>query len=195
MPRVLFAGDVHLRPGAPDVGRRFLGFLRGLPGRADRLVLLGDIFDYWIGPKHLDSADYREALDALREVTAAGLPVDFIHGNRDYFVEERFARRTGVRVAGAELRLELGGRAVHCAHGDFIYNRNPKYTAYRRIMSFRGVRAAWLAVPAAVGKSLARGFKKVSRRTTPSHSWGSGDLDAGARPERPATPRGRRGTT
>jgi len=87
-----------------------------------------------------------------------------------------------VRVAGAEVSFRLGGRNVLCAHGDFIYNRNPKYSAYRRLMRFGPVRDAYLAMPAAVGKTLARGFRKVSRRTTPAYSWTRGDLLEGARP-------------
>src|SRR6185503_12789330 len=97
--------------------------------------------------------------------TKSGLEILFLHGNRDYFVEGAFERATGVRVAGSEISFKLGGREVLCAHGDFIYNRNTKYTAYRRLMRFGAVRAAVLSIPAAVGKSLARGFRGVSRRT------------------------------
>ncbi|HEU4334074.1 MAG TPA: hypothetical protein VFT32_06215, partial [Candidatus Eisenbacteria bacterium] len=106
----------------------------------------------------------------------------FIHGNRDYFVEEAFERATGVRVAGAEASFRLGGRDVFCAHGDFIYNRNPKYAAYRRLMKFGAVRTAVLSIPASVGKSLARGFRGVSRKTTPAYRWRREDLLAGAGP-------------
>ncbi len=180
--RTLFAGDIHLRPGDSAAAKRFFSFVEGRRGRLDRLVLLGDFFDYWIGPRHLKGGDYREAIDGLRRLTRAGLEVFFIHGNRDYFVEEAFERATGVRVAGSEISFKLGGREVLCAHGDFIYNRNTKYTAYRRLMRFGAVRAAVLSIPAAVGKSLARGFRGVSRRTTPTHKWTRQDLLDGAAP-------------
>jgi len=130
----------------------------------------------------LKGGDYREALEGLRRLTRTGLEVLFLHGNRDYFVEASFERATGVRVAGSEISFRLGGREVLCAHGDFIYNRNTKYTAYRRLMKFGAVRAAVLAIPSAVGKSLARGFRGVSRRTTPAYLWSRQDLLDGARP-------------
>jgi len=87
-----------------------------------------------------------------------------------------------VRVAGAEATFKMGGREVLCAHGDFIYNRNPKYAAYRRLMKFGAVRTAVLSIPASVGKSLARGFRGVSRKTTPAYRWTREDLLAGAGP-------------
>ena len=101
MSRTLFAGDIHLRPGDAAAARRFFAYVEGRP--LDRLVLLGDFFDYWIGPKHLEGTDYREAIDGLRRLTRGGLEVLFIHGNRDYFVEGAFERATGVRVAGSEV--------------------------------------------------------------------------------------------
>jgi len=181
-PRTLFAGDIHLRPGDSAAARRFFSFVEGRRAALDRLVLLGDFFDYWIGPKHLEGEDYRAALDGLRRLTKSGLEVLFLHGNRDYFTEGAFERATGVRVAGSEISFRLGGRSVLCAHGDFIYNRNPKYSAYRRLMRFSALRAAVLALPAGVGKKMARGFRGVSRRTTPAYRWSKESLLAGAAP-------------
>ncbi|MBI2931044.1 MAG: UDP-2,3-diacylglucosamine diphosphatase [Planctomycetes bacterium] len=183
MPRFLFVGDVHLRPGDAAFNAPFLRFLETQRERGlDALIIVGDLFDYWIGPKHLEGDDYREALEALRGLTRAGVRIEFLHGNRDYFVEERFARATGVRVAGRDLRISLGGREVWCTHGDFVYNRNPKYAAYRAVMRFKPLRAAYLAMPACVGKGIARGFRKVSPRTTPQVRWTREELVEGARP-------------
>jgi UDP-2,3-diacylglucosamine hydrolase len=181
-PRTLFAGDVHLRPGDGAAARRFTSIIESRRKSLDRLVLLGDFFDYWIGPSHLKGGDYREALEGLKRLTGSGLEILFVHGNRDYFVEGSFARTTGVRVSGDQVTLTLGGREVLCAHGDFIYNRNPKYTAYRRLMKFGTVRGAVLSIPATVGKTLARGFRGVSRKTTPVVKWTDGDLLKGAEP-------------
>jgi UDP-2,3-diacylglucosamine hydrolase len=178
MARTLFVSDVHLRPDAPETSRPFLEFLRE---ECDALYLLGDIFDYWIGPQQLRSGDYGQEL-AARRARAARSRVYFVPGNRDYFVDERFARATGVRLLGERARVELGGRTALLAHGDFIYNRNPRYAAYRTVMRSRPVADLWRAVPAAVGKRLARGFKRVSRKTTPVVEWTSEDLVAGARP-------------
>lgn len=180
--RILFVGDVHLRPWDRENKRPFLRFLEVQRPGLEALYILGDLFDYWIGPKHLEGDDYRDVLDALRRLTGSGVRVEFVHGNRDYFVEERFARETGVRVAGDAARLSLGGRAIAATHGDFVYNRNPKYAAYRRLMNFRPVRAAALALPAAVGKRIARGLRVVSRKTTPAVEWSDRDLAEGARP-------------
>jgi UDP-2,3-diacylglucosamine hydrolase len=167
MARTLFVSDVHLRAGDPAANGSFRRFL---DQPCDALYLVGDLFDYWIGPKHLSMPDYREELDVLRRVSER-TKLFFIKGNRDYLVEEKFERRTGAKVLGDRARIELGGRTILLAHGDFLYNTNPKYTAYRTMMRSKPIEDLWLQLPAFVGRTVVRGFRKVSPMTTPRYSW------------------------
>jgi UDP-2,3-diacylglucosamine hydrolase len=169
---VLLVSDVHLVPGAPE---RNAAFFRFLDLDCSALYIIGDLFDYWIGPRHLEFPDYRTELAAIRRKSER-CPVFFIKGNRDYLVESRFEKATGAKILGDGARLELGGRTVELAHGDFIYNTNPKYAAYRTMMRSRPIEALWLQMPASVGRLLVRGFRKVSPRTTPYHAWTDEEL-------------------
>ena len=178
MARTLFVSDVHLRAGDPAANRSWARFL-GQP--CDALYVVGDLFDYWIGPKHLAMADYREELAALKAKSAA-TPIYFIKGNRDYLVEEKFERATGAKVLGDRARIEVAGRTVLLAHGDFLYNTNPKYTAYRTLMRSRPIEDLWLQLPAFVGRTVVRGFRKVSPMTTPRYAWSPERLLERARP-------------
>ena len=54
--------------------------------------------------------------------------------------------------------------------------KNPKYSAYRRMMRFGTVRGFFLNLPPAFVKSLARGFRKVSVKTTPYTVWTEREL-------------------
>ena len=178
MARSLFASDVHLRPGD---GKGWNPFFRFLEEDCDALYILGDLFDYWIGPNHLEGEDYRGVFEALREKSSRS-KVFFIQGNRDYLVEGRFEKATGMKILGDRARIRLGTRTVLLAHGDFIYNTNPKYTAYRTMMRSKPIADLWLAVPAVVGKTLVRGYRKVSKLTTPTADWPAGAIAEGARP-------------
>ena len=182
MSRHIFVSDTHVHPGLPGGSHSFLDFLRGPCRKADVVWLLGDIFDYWTGPKQVKGSDYPQLLDALREVTAGGVRVEFIHGNRDYLVGRPFEKRTGVHVLGSSHTITLGGRQVYLAHGDFIYNRNSKYTAYRHLMNFPLLRHAVRSIPASCSGWLARRFQKVSRKTTPVVTWSGKEVLEEARP-------------
>jgi UDP-2,3-diacylglucosamine hydrolase len=95
--RRLFLADVHLSPREPARTERLIRFLAREAPRTDEIYILGDLFDYWIGPKHLALGDYREALEALRRV-ARERPVFFLIGNRDFYVSRGFEESTGIRV-------------------------------------------------------------------------------------------------
>ena len=178
MSRTLFVSDVHLRPNDRRGNRPFHEFLEI---DCDALYIVGDLFDFWIGPRHLDASDYRRELEALRD-KASRSRVYFIHGNRDYMVEGRFERATGITVLGDQAQLRLDGRSVALAHGDFIFNRNSKYAAYRAMMRSRPVVDLWLQLPAFVGKALGRGYRKISPLTTPNVEWTREELLDRARP-------------
>jgi UDP-2,3-diacylglucosamine hydrolase len=167
MGRTLFVSDVHLRAKDPANNLPFMKFLEE---PCDALYIVGDLFDYWIGPKHLRMDDYRNEIGAIRKKSER-TPIYFIKGNRDFLVEEKFERSTGVKVLGDRARIDLGGRTVLLAHGDFIYNTNPKYSAYRTMMRSRPIEDLWLQVPSFVGRTIARGFRKVSKKTTPPYTW------------------------
>lgn len=182
MARTVFVSDVHLAPDSPGDHRPFLDFLESVRPGLEALYLLGDIFDYWIGPRHVRGRDYRDVLRALKGFTDGGARAFFIPGNRDYLIDGAFEAATGVRLLGELATLDLGDRRVAVAHGDFLYNRNPKYTAYRRMMRFQPLRAAYLAMPERVSRGIARGFQKVSKKTTPRVRWSRGEIEEGARP-------------
>lgn len=178
MARTLFVSDVHLRAKDPANNQPFLKFLEE---ECDALYIVGDLFDYWIGPKHLGMDDYRHEIQSIHRKSRK-TPIFFIKGNRDYLVEEKFEKQTGMKVLGDRARIDLGGRTVLLAHGDFIYNTNPKYTAYRTMMRSKPIEDLWLQVPSFVGRSIVRGFRKVSKRTTPSYAWKGGELFDRAKP-------------
>ncbi|MBU1495095.1 MAG: hypothetical protein KJ956_14155, partial [Actinobacteria bacterium] len=78
---ILFVSDTHfhLEP-EPDERERvalFLEFLK-MAGRADELVLLGDIFDFWFDYPHFRLKGYEELLAGLHEVHACGTRMHFI---------------------------------------------------------------------------------------------------------------------
>jgi UDP-2,3-diacylglucosamine hydrolase len=181
MPSTLFVGDVHLHPKGDEKNRRFLDFLDGRRRDVEAIYLLGDIFDYWIGPKMLKGGDYADVLDGLASLAKGGMKLWWIHGNRDYLIEEKFAARTRVKILGDGVTLSLGGRAVYAAHGDFIYNRNTNYTAYRRLMNFAIPQKIFTSIPRAVSSGMARGFKVVSKKTTPMYRWTKDEIVKGAK--------------
>ena len=143
---LLFASDVHLSAHRPAAVAAFSAFLSGPARRADRLYLLGDIFDLWLGDDDHRSP-HPEIEAALAETVSAGVPVDLIRGNHDFLLGDEFAERTGCRLADEPLVIELAGERTVLLHGDTLCIRDTEYQAFRRYARDPDNQRAFLARP------------------------------------------------
>ena len=143
---LLFASDVHLAAHRPGACAAFLAFLSGPVRQADRLYLLGDVFDLWLGDDDAREP-HPEVEAALAETVAAGVPVDLVRGNHDFLLGDAFAERTGCRLAGEPLLIEAAGERVVLLHGDTLCTRDAEYQAFRRSVRDPANQRAFLARP------------------------------------------------
>ena len=143
---LLFASDVHLSAHRSATVAAFSEFLSGPARRADRLYLLGDIFDLWLGDDD-HRAPHPEVEAALAETVSAGVPVDLIRGNHDFLLGEAFAERTGCRLADEPLVIEVAGERTVLLHGDTLCTRDVEYQAFRRYTRDPDNQRAFLARP------------------------------------------------
>ena len=167
---VLFVSDLHLAPERPAEADAFRRLLAGEARKAAALYILGDLFESWIGDDAPGAFD-AGILDAIGELSAAGVPVYFMHGNRDFLVGRRAARRAGMTLLDDPTLLDLFGTPTLLMHGDTLCTDD---VAYQR---FRGhVRRPWririflmlpLALRRRVGLAL-RGRSEQDKQAKPA---------------------------
>lgn len=140
---VLFVGDTHFHlvpePGEDRRIMRFLEFLETARA-ADRLVLLGDVFDFWFDYPHFRLRGYEEILSGLDAVRDAGVRIDFVGGNHDIWAASYFHERYGSHPDGEPLDLLLDGVRVHVVHGDGLLARDWVYGSFRRTVRHKAGR-------------------------------------------------------
>ena len=163
--RRVFVADVHLSPREPERTARFLRFLQRETPHTDELYILGDLFDYWIGPKHLKLREYRQALRALRAVVAGGVRVVFLCGNRDFYMEG-FSEDTGIEVAPHKrhLRITVGAKRVYLCHGDDMEDRSGLASNLQTFIQSPAVERLYTRLPAPIGQAGARFYRWFSDR-------------------------------
>lgn len=133
MAATLFISDLHLDASRPDITTQFLRFLQSDARGADALYILGDLFETWIGDDDPD-ADKVRIQQALRELTAAGVPCFVMHGNRDFLLGRRFCRATGCKLLDDGTLVTLYGRRAVLLHGDTLCTDDRDYQRLRRIV-------------------------------------------------------------
>jgi UDP-2,3-diacylglucosamine hydrolase len=164
---LVFIGDVHLDRDDPDLPA-FLAYLRGLPARAGRVVLMGDLFNLWIGAPELEQPHHRAVIACLRDLRSSGTEVHYLEGNRDYRIAR--AHRGGAFdvVGDAGLREDWGGRIIWAAHGDLVNRNDVQYRTWRRVS--RATAAWWLysAIPRSRRFAIAESVERKMRATNVS---------------------------
>ena len=117
-----FTADVHMGMGGEadaQSQKDFLDFLRSVPKDAEKLFLLGDIFDFWVDYKSVAPRGYVRILAALADLVDKGVEVYFYPGNHDWWVTDYFEKELGVKVIKENLSvLELDGKTICLGHGD-----------------------------------------------------------------------------
>jgi UDP-2,3-diacylglucosamine hydrolase len=129
----LFISDLHLDAVRPEITGLFLTFLTEEARSASSVYILGDFFEAWIGDDD-DDPHHGRVMDGLKELTAAGVPVFLMHGNRDFLIGERFAARTGVRLLQDPTVLDLYGIPTLLMHGDTLCTDDKEYQMVRRML-------------------------------------------------------------
>lgn len=128
----LFISDLHLDAESPEIAEQFLGLLESEALGADALYILGDLFESWIGDDD-PNEHYATIKQAMRKLGDQGVPVYFMHGNRDFMIGEDFAAETGVTILPDPYVLDIHGSSVLLSHGDAYCTDDVEYQAVRKM--------------------------------------------------------------
>jgi UDP-2,3-diacylglucosamine hydrolase len=127
----LLISDLHLCTERPQITGLFLRFMGERAARAEALYILGDLFEYWVGDDAASLPANRTIVDAIAAVSAAGVPVAVMRGNRDFLLGEEFARACGARLLGEPARVRINGTDVLLLHGDSLCTDDAEHQAWR----------------------------------------------------------------
>ena len=158
----LFISDLHLDDSRPEVTALFGRFIEGEARGAEALYILGDLFEAWVGDD--DPSDTGAFVAAkLRGLAGAGVPVSFMHGNRDFLVGAAYADRAGMRLLPDTTVVVLYGRPTLLMHGDTLCTDDVAYQEFRAQSRDPRWRARFLAQPLAARQAFAEQARAASR--------------------------------
>jgi UDP-2,3-diacylglucosamine hydrolase len=151
--------DVHLRADRPRTFDAWRDHL--LHTTADAVLILGDLFEAWVGDDARGEGFDAECLAVLR-ATAAQRLLAFMPGNRDFLVGDVMLGESGVqRLADPTLLTAWGGRWL-LTHGDALCLADADYLRFRAEVRTSAWQQAFLARPLAERRALARTMRDAS---------------------------------
>ncbi|MDP7063301.1 MAG: UDP-2,3-diacylglucosamine diphosphatase [Planctomycetota bacterium] len=156
--------DLHLHLDAPGEIISFIQGLGHLSGKADALIILGDLFDVYIGREVFVHPHFEPFLRAVEYLGANGCPTYILRGNRDVMMNQRDGNLMGFTVCDTVLLETQGQRRVLLTHGDAFCLADRPYQKLRRTLRFPGLRGFLRTLPYWARKRIARRLRGYSKQ-------------------------------
>ena len=144
--KIYFASDFHF--GIPDRAtsvareKRVVQWLDKCAEDAEKIYLVGDLFDVWFEYRRVVPKGYVRFLGKLAELSDAGLSIEAFTGNHDLWMRGYFEEELGIPVHHAPIERTIAGKDFFIGHGDGLGPGDHGYKAIKRI--FRSPASQWI---------------------------------------------------
>lgn len=150
----LFISDLHLSFDQPAMTQLFLSFLQHQASKAEALYIVGDLFETWIGDDNVSPYN-QKIIAALADLSASGVTIYFMPGNRDLLIGKRFIQQTGCRYLTDPTVINLYGVPTLLMHGDSCCTLDKQYIRYRRWSRYPFWQGLFLQLPLILRQKIA----------------------------------------
>lgn len=135
---IYFISDAHL--GAHDQKtekrkeEKLLSFLEDVKAEGEVLYVLGDLFEFWFEYQDSMPKHYFRILSKLEEITDAGIEVNYVVGNHDFWLGDFLAKYLGIRIYKQGLTVSHQGKSIFLIHGDGLAKKDVGYRILRKVL-------------------------------------------------------------
>jgi UDP-2,3-diacylglucosamine hydrolase len=155
-----FISDLHLCAAMPATAQALREHLQATD--ADAVLLLGDVFEVWIGDDQAQSAFEQSMVEALAEAGRHKW-LGWLHGNRDFLFGSRARSVAGLHLLPDPTLVRAWGTSVLLSHGDALCLADQDYQRFRSQVRALPWQADFLAQPLAERDRQARFIRQESR--------------------------------
>ena len=161
---VYIVSDIHLGAVPKDTETDFCSWLRHAGEAASRVFINGDLFDFWFEYRSVIPRGHTRVLGALAALVDAGVPVELMGGNHDWWGGTYLREEIGITFHTEPLTAELAGKRALVAHGDGLGAGDVSYRALRLVLRGRPTRWAFRWLHPDVGAWIASHVSRTELR-------------------------------
>ena len=141
----VLCSDIHLSTTTDKISTAFIHWLKEsclgkTQAKPEWLLILGDLFDAWIGDDILEGANPPEYLvwlvSILKEISQSGVKVGIMHGNRDFLIGDDFCKKTQTKLLPQEVILSHNQSKSNylLMHGDQLCTDDKDHQKFRKMV-------------------------------------------------------------
>lgn len=156
-----FISDLHLAPELPKTLAALRQYLSNTS--ADALVILGDLFEVWVGDDARHSGFEAEVTTLLHEASQRRT-VAFMAGNRDFLLGAEMAQASGMMLLADPAVMVAWGQRILLTHGDAWCLADEPYQQFRSLVRSPEWQREFLSHPLNERRAQARSIREESQR-------------------------------
>lgn len=157
----LFISDLHLEDDKPGLTRFFFSFLDHIAINSNRLFILGDFFEAWVGDDEQTELHINVA-DKLSALANQGVDILIMHGNRDFLMGPDYVKQCQAKLIEEPFFLTVGEKRVLLMHGDALCTDDVQYMKFRNIARNPDWQRQILSMPLKNRKQMAQQLRQAS---------------------------------
>ncbi len=165
--KLVVLSDAHL--GAQSATAELIktdllhSFLRSRIAPPGRLIICGDLFDFWFEYRHAVPRRHFSILAQLSLLVRSGVRIDYIAGNHDFWLGSFLQQEVGLHLHRDDLELEQAGKKIYLRHGDGLIKKDYGYRALKRVLRHPVNVFLYRLLHPDLGVPLALFFSQMSR--------------------------------
>lgn len=152
---------------ASPTGEAVLFLLRKAQQEADLFVILGDLFDLWVGKGWAFQKKYKPLLEEFKKLRAR-CRIIYFEGNHDLHLAKFWQEQLGFEVYTEPKMIQYSGIKIWAEHGDEINRSDHGYLFLRWFLRTPPLKALVHWVPSKLVSQIGEKASSTSRKYTDS---------------------------
>ncbi|MBK9294590.1 MAG: UDP-2,3-diacylglucosamine diphosphatase [Oligoflexia bacterium] len=166
MKKAFVISDVHLKKMASPQGEAILALLKRAQSECSLFIILGDLFDMWLGDGEYFKNKYSELIAEFKKLKSFGCRVIYFEGNHDLHLKKFWQDELGFEVYDKPYKFEFGGLKIWAEHGDEINRKDRDYLFLRWFLRTPLLRFLIYNVPSKIVGLIGERSSNMSRQYT-----------------------------
>jgi UDP-2,3-diacylglucosamine hydrolase len=161
--KAYFISDLHIRHEDKTKGIKLMEFLKALPKDTTHLVLLGDIFDLWIGSHEYFIKKFSKIIKELKAISDRGVEIHYFEGNHDIHLKKFWHDELGINVHTDHYYFNFDGIVIRAEHGDLMNKEDKGYLFLRKALRTFPMNILSTQLPGKLVEAIGDRSSRVSR--------------------------------
>ena len=186
--KALLCSDLHLNEETKDITETFCFWLKKnciLTNKQDQpewLLILGDLFDAWIGDDYLsfnkDSTPLKDLKNIFFNIKEAGTSIGIMHGNRDFLLGQKICDSFYAQPLHSTVRLvRRTSPVILLMHGDELCVGDTDHQQFRRIVRSKEWKSSFLKKDIEEREIIAKNMRLNSNKSKKNKLMSVMDID------------------